>query len=157
MRRSSHLHLTRLARALLDRKDWLSMAVGLEVRVPFADHHLVQYVYNTPWSMKNEGGREKYLLRAAVAQMLPRSVVVCIKSPYPITQDVQYVQAVQQQVNDVLGEPCHSMFDVFDQSWVRRTVAQDPTTATKTIRNGLEPVLDMYHWLDIYRPELRLD
>ncbi|MGH3659389.1 MAG: asparagine synthase (glutamine-hydrolyzing), partial [Micromonosporaceae bacterium] len=59
MRTICHLHLTRLVRALLDRKDRLSMAVGLEVRVPFADHRLVEYVYNAPWSMKTSDGREK--------------------------------------------------------------------------------------------------
>jgi asparagine synthase (glutamine-hydrolysing) len=57
-----HLHLTRFVRILLDRKDRASMAVGLEVRVPFCDHRLVEYVYNTPWSLKTFDGREKSLL-----------------------------------------------------------------------------------------------
>ena len=52
MREISYLHLTRFVRILLDRKDRMSMAVGLEVRVPFCDHRLVEYVYNTPWAMK---------------------------------------------------------------------------------------------------------
>ena len=63
----SYLHLTRFVRILLDRKDRMSMAVGLEVRVPFCDHRLVEYVYNTPWSLKTFDGREKSLLRGAVA------------------------------------------------------------------------------------------
>ena len=41
MRTSSYLHLTRFVRYLLDRKDRMSMASGLEVRVPFCDHRLV--------------------------------------------------------------------------------------------------------------------
>ena len=56
---SSYLHLTRFVRYLLDRKDRMSMAVGLEVRVPFCDHRLVEYVYNAPWSLKTFDGREK--------------------------------------------------------------------------------------------------
>lgn len=59
MRVISHLHLTRFVRILLDRKDRASMANGLEVRVPFCDHRLVQYVYNAPWSLKSFDGREK--------------------------------------------------------------------------------------------------
>jgi asparagine synthase (glutamine-hydrolysing) len=74
MRKICYLHLTRFVRMLLDRKDRASMAVGLEVRVPFCDHRLVEYVYNTPWSLKTFDGREKSLLRAATRDVLPQSV-----------------------------------------------------------------------------------
>ncbi|MCZ9341238.1 asparagine synthase C-terminal domain-containing protein, partial [Streptomyces sp. TRM76130] len=90
MRRICHLHLTRFVRVLLDRKDRASMAVGLEVRVPFCDHRLVEYVYNTPWALKSYDGREKTLLREATADVLPRSVYDRVKSPYPSTQDPKY-------------------------------------------------------------------
>ena len=86
MRVMSYLHLTRFVRILLDRKDRMSMAVGLEVRVPFCDHRLVEYVYNTPWSLKTYDGREKSLLRGAARDVLPESVVERVKSPYPSTQ-----------------------------------------------------------------------
>ena len=65
MRELCYVHLTRFVCWLLDRKDRTSMATGLEVRVPFCDHRLVQYVFNTPWAMKTFDGREKSLLRAA--------------------------------------------------------------------------------------------
>src|SRR5262249_52711195 len=65
MREICYLHLTRFVTMLLDRKDRLSMAHGLEVRVPFCDHRLVDYVFNTPWAFKTFDGREKSLLRAA--------------------------------------------------------------------------------------------
>jgi asparagine synthase (glutamine-hydrolysing) len=48
MREISYLHLTRFVQFLLDRMDRMSMAVGLEVRVPLCDHRLVDYVFNTP-------------------------------------------------------------------------------------------------------------
>ena len=57
------------------------MAVGLEVRVPFCDHRLVKYVYNTLWSLKTFDGREKNLLRGRDPDVLPRSVVERRKSP----------------------------------------------------------------------------
>ncbi|MEK8146026.1 asparagine synthase C-terminal domain-containing protein [Streptomyces sp. M10(2022)] len=68
---------------LLDRKDRMSMAVGLEVRVPFCDHQLLEYVWNVPWKMKVADGREKSLLRAAVADLLPQGVLQRRKSAYP--------------------------------------------------------------------------
>ncbi|MCA1671793.1 MAG: asparagine synthase (glutamine-hydrolyzing), partial [Actinobacteria bacterium] len=66
MRELTYLNLTRWENFLLDRKDRISMAVGLEVRVPFCDHRLVEYVFNAPWAMKSFDGREKSLLRAAM-------------------------------------------------------------------------------------------
>jgi asparagine synthetase B (glutamine-hydrolysing) len=63
------------------------MAHGLEVRVPFCDHRLMEYVYNVPWAMKSFDGREKSLLRAAVADLPPAAVLDRRKSLYPGTQD----------------------------------------------------------------------
>ena len=87
MRRMSHLHLSRFVRVLLDRKDRASTAVGLEVRVPFGDHRLVEYVYNTPWALKSLDGPEKSLLREATADVLPKPVYDRGKSPCPSPQD----------------------------------------------------------------------
>ena len=56
---------------LLERKDRMSMATGLEVRVPFSDHHLVEYVWNIPWALKYDGGQEKGILRHAFRDLLP--------------------------------------------------------------------------------------
>ncbi|WP_233605869.1 asparagine synthase (glutamine-hydrolyzing) [Micromonospora sp. Llam0] len=156
MRVSSHLHITRLVRAMLDRKDRTSMAVGLEVRVPFADHRLVEYVYNTPWSLKTADGREKGLLRQAVAPLLPASVVERVKSPYPSAQDAAYPAALQHQCRELLADPGAAVFEVFDPAWVRDVVARDPTNVTMGVRTGLERVLDFHHWADIYRPDLQL-
>ncbi|GAA1193412.1 asparagine synthase (glutamine-hydrolyzing) [Pseudonocardia alaniniphila] len=97
MREICHLFLTRFLPNLLDRKDRMSMAVGLEVRVPFCDHRLVEYVFGTPWSHKTFDGREKSLLRAATADVLPQSVVQRVKSPYPNTQDPHYDQMLHAE------------------------------------------------------------
>ena len=67
MREIFYLNLTRFVQILLDRKDRMSMAVGLEVRVPFCDHRLVDYVFNIPWHLKTFDGREKSILRAAAS------------------------------------------------------------------------------------------
>jgi asparagine synthase (glutamine-hydrolysing) len=156
MRTICHLHLTRFVRILLDRKDRASMAVGLEVRVPFCDHRLVEYVYNTPWSMKTFDGREKSLLRHAAKHVLPQSVVDRVKSPYPSTQDPGYAAALQQQVKEVLAEPGSRVFDLVDRTWLTETVQRDPATMTTLTRNSLDRTLDLYHWLDLYRPEITL-
>ncbi|MGH3427983.1 MAG: asparagine synthetase B family protein, partial [Mycobacteriales bacterium] len=156
MRVICYLHLTRFVRMLLDRKDRMSMAVGLEVRVPFCDHRLVEYVYNTSWSLKTFDGLEKSLLRAATADMLPQSVLQRVKSPYPSTQDPRYVVALQQQAKELLSASNESVFELVDRKWIENAVLQDPVTIPIGIRTSIEMALDLSTWLNIYRPQLRL-
>ncbi|MFD4973257.1 asparagine synthetase B family protein [Streptomyces sp. NPDC058424] len=156
MREVCYLHLTRFVRMLLDRKDRLSMATGLEVRVPFCDHRLVEYVFNTPWSLKTFDGREKSLLRAATGDLLPRSVVERVKSPYPSTQDPAYVVALQRQVRDLLSSDGSPALDLLDRGRLREVTAVEPGRVTTADRNGLERTLDLAVWFELERPTLAL-
>ncbi|GAA1168866.1 asparagine synthase (glutamine-hydrolyzing) [Streptomyces hebeiensis] len=156
MRVISHLHLTRFVRILLDRKDRMSMAVGLEVRVPFCDHRLVEYVYNAPWSLKSFDGREKSLLREATADVLPKSVYDRVKSPYPTTQDPKYAIALQNHAKDLLARPAHPVFDLVDPAALRRLAERESPQVTTASRRGLERALDLALWLEMYEPELVL-
>jgi asparagine synthase (glutamine-hydrolysing) len=154
MRVATHLHLTRFVRMLLDRKDRVSMAVGLEVRVPFCDHRLVEYAFNVPWSMKTFDGREKSLLRHAAAHVLPASARDRRKASYPSIQDPAYLTALQQQAKEVLADAAHPVHDLVDRAWLTDAVALDPHTVPSHIRRGIDRVLDLYHWIDLYRPEI---
>ncbi|WP_405718475.1 asparagine synthase (glutamine-hydrolyzing) [Streptomyces sp. NBC_00046] len=156
MRRICHLHLTRFVRVLLDRKDRASMAVGLEVRVPFCDHRLVEYVYNAPWALKSFDGREKSLLREATADVLPRSVYDRTKSPYPSTQDPKYAMALQGYARELLARPDHRVFELVDRDRLRRAADHHAPQVTSASRRGLERTLDLATWLDLYDPELIL-
>ncbi|WP_327371236.1 asparagine synthase (glutamine-hydrolyzing) [Streptomyces sp. NBC_01217] len=156
MRRICHLHLTRFVRILLDRKDRASMAVGLEVRVPFCDHRLVEYVYNAPWALKSFDGREKSLLREATADLLPRSVYERTKTPYPSTQDPKYAVALQGYAHDLLARPDHRVFDLIDRARLQRVADHDVPRITSASRRGLERTLDLAMWLDMYEPEVDL-
>ncbi|MFI9029187.1 asparagine synthase (glutamine-hydrolyzing) [Streptomyces sp. NPDC053560] len=156
MRKICYLHLTRFVRVLLDRKDRASMAVGLEVRVPFCDHRLVEYVYNTPWSLKSFDGREKSLLREATADVLPKSVYDRVKSPYPSTQDPKYAVALQGHIKDLLAKPSHPVFDLVSRDWLQRAVKVDVPQITQASRRGLERTLDLALWMDMYSPAITL-
>ncbi|WP_416367380.1 asparagine synthase-related protein [Nocardia terpenica] len=157
MREICHMHLTRFVRMLLDRKDRMSMSAGLEVRVPFCDHRLVEYVYNTPWSLKTFDGREKSLLRHAAKHVLPRSIADRVKSPYPSTQDPGYVVNLQQLAKQILAEGDSPLFELVDRGWLRRAVAEDPFRMEDYTRAGLDRAIDLHTWLELYSPELRLD
>jgi len=89
---------------LLDRKDRMSMYHGLEVRVPFCDYRIAEYLYGVPWGMKDHKGREKGLLRQAMEGFLPHSVLHRKKSPYPKTWDPRYFDLVSAMLQDLLEQ-----------------------------------------------------
>ncbi|MEN7431014.1 asparagine synthase (glutamine-hydrolyzing) [Chromobacterium sp. TRC.1.1.SA] len=156
MREISHMHLTRFVQALLDRKDRMSMAVGLEVRVPFCDHRLVEYVFNAPWSMKNFDGREKSLLRAAGKDVLPDSIVQRVKSPYPATQDPAYEQALRQGLTRVLDDSRSPALPLLDKAAAWKLLDRPfGKTSTSPERAGLEMALGLNEWL--LRHQVALD
>ncbi|MBB6217751.1 asparagine synthase (glutamine-hydrolyzing) [Anaerosolibacter carboniphilus] len=90
---------------LLDRKDRMSMGTGLEVRVPFCDHRLMEYVWNIPWEMKNCDDREKGILRRALKGILPEDVIMRKKSPYPKTHNPSYLAAVRERLTTIIENP----------------------------------------------------
>ncbi|MEY9981542.1 asparagine synthase (glutamine-hydrolyzing) [Bradyrhizobium yuanmingense] len=104
MREICYLFLTRYLPKLLDRKDRISMALGLEVRVPYCDHRLVQYVFGAPWAHKTFDRREKSLLRAAAADLLPKSVLQRVKIGYPSIQDPTYYEMLLARFTALLND-----------------------------------------------------
>ncbi|MEJ2863089.1 asparagine synthase (glutamine-hydrolyzing) [Actinomycetospora flava] len=157
MREVCYLHLTRFVQILLDRKDRMSMASGLEVRVPFCDHRLVQYVFNTPWALKTFDGREKSLLRAATRDLLPASIADRVKSPYPSTQDPGYEKALRTSIADLVSDREAPVRDLVDVEALRSAVdAPQDGPSIDTDRAKLESVLQLDAWLRRYRPTLAL-
>ncbi|AFM19064.1 asparagine synthase, glutamine-hydrolyzing [Mycolicibacterium chubuense NBB4] len=156
MRVMSYLHLTRFVRILLDRKDRMSMAVGLEVRVPFCDHRLVEYVYNTPWSLKTYDGREKSLLRGATRDVLPESVVQRVKSPYPSTSDPRYGAALQAHARDILAADNDALFALVDRNVLSQIATLEADRVEAVQRSQLERTLDLSVWLDMYKPDIAI-
>lgn len=104
-REISYLNLRWFMVTLLDRMDRTSMYSGLEARVPLADHRIVEYVFNVPWSMKCPEGIVKGLLRHTGEGKLPREVLWRKKSPYPKTYDPSYEQLLGEQLKEVISQP----------------------------------------------------
>ncbi|ADO73252.1 asparagine synthase (glutamine-hydrolyzing) [Stigmatella aurantiaca] len=150
MREVFYLHLTRFLQVLLDRKDRTSMATGLEVRVPFCDHRLVEYLFNVPWSMKTFDGKEKSLLRAATADLLPKSVLERRKSPYPSTKDPEYTHLLRGQFTAMLDK-AHAPVKPMLNAAHSRILAHEPLeNAPPWTRLSLEQVLMLNAWLEDY-------
>ncbi len=114
MREMFMLNIHWFMQTLLDRKDRMSMAWGLEVRVPFCDHRIARYAYNIPWKMKAERGREKGLVRSAMTGVLPDDVLWRKKSPYPKTHNPDYLAEVIKRTRALLADKDCRMTEILD-------------------------------------------
>ncbi|UFR01762.1 asparagine synthase (glutamine-hydrolyzing) [Streptomyces sp. Go40/10] len=159
LRQVGHLALTRWLPPLLDRVDRVSMAVGLEVRVPFCDHRLVEYAWNIPWEMKSLGRTPKGVLRESVRDLLPAQVVDRPKSGYPSTPAVRYTEVLTARMHELLADPGAPVFDLVDRDRVRDAVRDGrPLPSPRTAPNpvgGLDHLLQVDEWLRAYKVVLR--
>ncbi len=103
MKEMVNLNFRWFMQTLLDRKDRMSMYTGLEVRVPFCDYRIAEYLYCVPWEYKDWKGREKGLLRHAVKDLLPEEILYRKKSPYPKTYDPRYEELVAARLEQLLS------------------------------------------------------
>ena len=123
MREMFVLNLDWFMATLLDRKDRMSMYSGLEVRVPFCDHRIVEYAYNMPWDFKSLEGREKGIVRRAFANELPKEIVYRKKSPYPKTFHPVYTRLCADYVRRIFEDNTSVAASLFDRNAVQKTHA----------------------------------
>ena len=158
MKEMVNLNFRWFMQTLLDRKDRMSMYHGPEVRVPFCDHRIAEYLYCVPWEMKDLGGREKGLLRKAMEGLLPEQVLYRKKSPYPKTHHPEYEKLIQDRLSMLLNNenaPIWNMMsrqavmEYLDQStpwpWYGQLMARPQTMAY---------FLQVNFWLEHYKIEL---
>lgn len=104
-REITYLNIKWFMQTLLDRMDRASMYYGLEARVPFADHRIIEYVYNVPWEMKYSNNKEKSLLRDAFKGLLPEKLLTRKKSPYPKTYNPNYEAILKRRFAEIINNP----------------------------------------------------
>lgn len=121
-----YLTMSRFMPTLLDRKDRMSMASGLEVRVPFSDHHLVEYVWNIPWALKNTGSMRKGILRRGLEGLLPDNVLYRPKSPYPKTHHPVYLNEVRNKVMQILETGDSPLSELINPIAITQMLARSP-------------------------------
>ncbi len=128
MREMFSLNFYWFMQCLLDRKDRMSMHWGLEVRVPFCDHRIVEYAYNMPWETKALGGREKGIVRKAFEGILPYEICYRKKSPYPKTHNPLYMKYATDKVKDILKKKT-PLTEMLDYSGIMQ-IAENPLSIT---------------------------
>ena len=117
-RKISYLTTDWFMQTLLDRADRMSKISGLEIRVPFCDYRIVEYMWNVPWEMKALDGREKGLLRYIVKDLLPEEIVNRKKSPYPKTHNPNYLKVVKEKLNKIIENKNSPINDLLNRQYV---------------------------------------
>ena len=125
MKEMTALNMRWFMQTLLDRKDRMSMYNGLEVRVPFCDYQLVEYLYAVPWKYKYYGGKEKGLLRYAMTGYLPDGILHRKKSPYPKTHNPQYLQLVRDKLGMVLQQKSAPLRDLVNVAELEKIMTEE--------------------------------
>ncbi len=160
MREMMMLNLNWFMQTLLDRKDRMSMYSSLEVRVPFCDYRIAEYLYNVPWSYKDYRGYEKGLLRQAMSDYLPEKVLWRKKSPYPKTHNPAYYFAVSKMLREVLKNP-----DAKILSLIRRDRLEELLTGGESVQwygqlmarpQTIAYFVQLNAWLEKYQVKLVL-
>ena len=125
MKEMMNLNFRWFMQTLLDRKDRMSMYSSLEVRVPFCDYRIAEYLYGVPWEFKDHGNQEKALLRTAMAGWLPEAVLWRKKSPYPKTFDPQYEELVTKRLRRLLDDRGNPIWHLVNREEARNLLNQE--------------------------------
>ena len=125
MKEMMNLNFRWFMQTLLDRGDRMGLYHGLEIRVPLCDYRIAEYLYGVPWEYKEYKGYEKGLLREAVKDLLPQSVLRRKKSPFPKTHDPKYQQIVSELLRCVLRDPGAPIFQLVDREALEGLLTQD--------------------------------
>lgn len=158
----SYLNTSWFMTTLLDRKDRMTMASGLEVRVPFADHRLISYLYNVPWDFKYHNNEVKGLLKDVANGVLPKEVLYRKKCPYPKTYDPKYEALLKENLSSILEDSNEPVCQIIDKDYMIGLMNQTSDYGRPWF-GQLMAVPQMYaylieinYWLKEYKVRIRI-
>ncbi len=158
MKEMVNLNFQWFMQTLLDRKDRMSMYSGLEVRVPFCDWRIAEYLYRVPWAYKDYEGKEKGLLRTAMEGLLPEAVLWRKKSPYPKTHNPTYLAMVAGMLRAVIADPAAPILQIADKGALERLLTSELATPwygqLMTVPQTIAYMLQLNYWMEHYRVRL---
>lgn len=162
-RKISYLTIKWFMNTLLVRADRMSMANGFEIRVPFCDYRLAEYMYNVPWEMKAYKGREKGLLRHIMKGVLPDEIVERKKSPYPKTHNPTYLHTVKTMLTNIMKDNDSPINYLLNRDYILEILNTDGAAFSRPWFGQLMtgPQLMAYlcqvnMWLEKYQPRIEL-
>lgn len=136
---------------------------GFEVRVPFCDYRIAQYVWNIPWEMKAYKGREKGLLRHAMKNILPEEIMNRKKSPYPKTHNPNYTRIVHNGLDEIMKQQDAPIKQLLNEEYIKEIIETDGKAFTRPwfgqLMTGpqlMAYLIQVNQWLKRYQPEIEI-
>jgi asparagine synthase (glutamine-hydrolysing) len=167
-RETNYLTIKWFMNTLIERTDRMSKSNSLEVRIPFADYRIFEYVYNLPAKMKlglyeNKIPVEKYLLRKAFENELPEEIVYRKKSPFPKTYDPVYLNLVENKLKEILNNKDSKINNLINTDAIKEMLNVHGENMTEnlfgqlmTYPQTLAYLIQINMWLDIYDPKFEI-
>jgi len=109
---------------LVERTSRMSELACVEVRMPFADYRLFDYVYNVSAKYKlglidgNDAPIEKYILRKAFENELPTEIVYRKKSPFPKTYDPKYLEVLENEIKNIINKSTSPILEIINVKYL---------------------------------------
>ena len=162
-RKISYLTMNWFMQTLLERTDRMGMYNGFELRVPFCDFRLAQYMWNVPWELKALNGREKGLLRYVCKDFLPEEIVDRKKSPYPKTHNPTYLKTVKNMLSSIMENHDAPINYLLNRKYILDIIETDGKAFSRPWFGQLMtgPQLMAYlcqvnMWLERYEPKIEI-
>lgn len=148
---------------LLDRTDRMCMYNGFEVRVPFCDYRIVEYLWNIPWETKAYKGREKGLLRYCMEGLLPEEIIYRKKSPYPKTHNPNYLEMVKKGLTQIMENPNSRLKELLNEDYIWQIINTEGKAFTRPwfgqLMTGpqlMAYLIQVNMWLERYNIKINL-
>ncbi len=158
MKEMTRLNTDWFMQTLLERKDRMSMASGLEVRVPFCDYRIAELLYAMPWEQKEYQGAEKGILRKAMEGLLPQEVLWRKKSPYPKTWNPSYHKAVSALLREILEDDSSPILEFISKSALETLLQENRDTPwygqLMTTPQTIAYFIQVNHWMKKYQVKI---
>ena len=131
---------------ILVKVDRASMAVGLETRVPFLNHHLIEFAWRTPLSMKIKNGQGKWLLRQVLYKYVPKELIERPKMGFAVPIGTWLRGPLRDWAEDLLDEN-RLKSEGFLNSTLVRDKWKEHLTGKKNWHHHIWTVLMFQGWL----------
>ena len=158
MKEMMKLNLDWFMQTLLDRKDRISMYNGLEVRVPFCDYRIAEYLYNVPWEYKDYNHYEKGLLRKAMEGYLPEKILWRKKSPYPKTHNPAYLKKVSELLAEIINDTNSPLLQIVKKKELEKLLTENVSQPwygqLMTTPQTIAYFVQMDYWLRKYKVKI---